>query len=111
MKSFARIGALLGLVLVGTSCVTYSGVSKSPQGELYISGATNYFVFSQPWIRRCEVDGMKLNCVELSESPQAAPGTTGATAAPAPSGEPSATAAPEAPPAPEAKPAPTKSKK
>jgi hypothetical protein len=92
--------------------VTYSGVSKSPQGELYISGATNYFVFSQPWIRRCDVDGMKLNCVELSESPQAAPGTMGGTAGAAPSGEPPAAAAPEAPaPAPESKPAAAKSKK
>ena len=114
MKSLAPLGTTLGLALVATSCVSYTGVSKSPDGELYISGGTNYFVFSSPWVRRCQVDGTKLNCVELSETPPRSTGSTGDTAAPAPSGESSASPAPEASaPAPEPKPdpAPAKSKK
>jgi hypothetical protein len=102
MKIFALCAAL-GLASLVTSCVSYSGVSKAQSGELYISGATSYFVFSQPWIRKCDVDGQKLNCVELSETPQPPPGqynNGGATATP-----PSATTdapAGAAPPAPEA---------
>jgi hypothetical protein len=103
MKIFALGAATLGLVSLTTSCVSYSGVSKAQSGELYISGATSYFVFSEPWIRKCDIDGQKLNCVELSESPKPPqqPYNTGGTAAP-----PAATTdAPPtaAPPAPEAK--------
>jgi len=105
MKNLAPTCATIALALLATHCASYSGVSKSPDGALWISGATNFFVFSQPWIRRCEVDGMKLNCVELSESPQAAPRSMGGSTTPAPTSEP-ATAAPA--PAPE--PAPTKKK-
>jgi hypothetical protein len=115
MKSLALLFAAAGLALVVTSCVTYTGVSKSSDGELYISGGTNYFVYSSPWVRRCKVDDTKLDCVELSESPKPAASSAGGTAAPASSGEPSASAAPPAPEAPapehEAKPEPSKSKK
>lgn len=103
MKIFASCAAMLALASLTTSCVSYSGVSKAQSGELYISGATSYFVFSQPWIRKCDIDGQKLNCVELSETPQPPQGqyNTGGTAAP-----PAATAEapPSAPaPAPDAK--------
>lgn len=112
MKSLAPMCAIVGLGLVATSCATYTGVSKSPDGELYISGATSYFVFSEPWVRRCTVDGMRLNCVELSEAPKAATGTTAGATAPATSSEPAAVPAAEAPaPAPEPQAAPAKSKK
>ena len=112
MKRLAPVRATMALALVATSCVSYTGVSKSPDGELYISGGTNYFVYSTPWVRRCTVDGTELKCVELSESPKPAAGSNGGTAAPAPSGEPSTATAPEPPaPAPEPKPAPDKSKK
>ena len=114
MKSPTPLCTTLGLALVSTACVSYTGVSKSPDGELYISGGTNYFVFSSPWVRRCQVDGTKLNCVELSETPPRTTGSTGDSAAPTPSGESSASATHEAPaPAPEPKPdpAPAKSKK
>ena len=85
----------MALALVATACVSYTGVSKSPDGELYISGGTNYFVYSTPWVRRCTVDATELKCVELSESPKPAAGSNGGTAAPAPSGEPSTATAPE----------------
>jgi len=111
MKSVALVCATMGLALFAASCVSYTGVSKSPDGELYISGGTNYFVYSSPWVRRCKVDGEKLDCVELSESPQPAASSTSGTATSAPSGEPSASAAPEAAPAPEPHAAPAKSKK
>jgi hypothetical protein len=102
----------MGLAFVATACVSYTGVSKSPNGELYISGATSYFVYSSPWVRRCEVDGTQLNCVELSESPKPAAGAAGATAGPASSAEPSASPAAEAPaPTLETKDAPAKPKK
>ncbi|HEV8246849.1 MAG TPA: hypothetical protein VGP93_13820 [Polyangiaceae bacterium] len=111
MKSVTLVCVIMGLALVAGSCVSYTGVSKSPDGELYISGGTNYFVYSSPWVRRCKVEGEKLECVELSEAPKPAASSTGAAAAPAPSSEPSASAAPEADPAPETKPAAAKSKK
>lgn len=99
------MGAVVGLALVATSCVTYTGVSKSSDGELYISGGTNYFVYSTPWVRRCKVEDTKLDCVELSESPKPAASSTGGSAPPAASGESSGS-----PPA-EASPAPAESKK
>jgi hypothetical protein len=110
MKSLLRTCATIGLTVVATSCVSYSGVSKSPNGDLYISGATNYFVFSTPWVRHCEVEGTKLNCVELTEPSKASTGSTGGTAAPTSSAESPASASPEAP-APEASPAADKPKK
>lgn len=100
MKTLPPMCIILGLALVATSCVSYTGVSKAPGGELYISGATSYVIFSSPWIRRCDVVDTKLNCVELTEPPQSK-GSTSGTSAPATS------AAPEAPapaPEPEAKP-------
>ena len=110
MKTLTPLCATIGLALFEMSCASYSGVSKSSDGALYISGATNYFVFSEPWVRRCEVDGMKLNCVELSESPRVPRGEAGGTAAPAASG--TTSAPPEAPvAAPEPAPTPAKSKK
>lgn len=109
MSNVARILGSIGLCLLGTtSCVTYTGVSKSPDGQLYISGATSYVVFSSPWIRRCDVDGFKLNCEELSESPpkkKGAPAAPGSAASSPPASAPQA--APPAPPAPEP-PAPAK---
>lgn len=102
----------MGLAFVATACVSYTGVSKSPNGELYISGATSYFVYSSPWVRRCEVDGTKLNCVELSESPKPAAGAADGTTAPASSASPAASATPDAPaPEPEPKADPAKPKK
>ena len=106
MRSIASVCGALCLPLVATSCVTYTGVSKSSDGELYISGGTSYFVYSTPWVRRCKVDGEKLDCVELSESPKPA-ATAGAPATS--SGEPASSAAPPPLPAPES--APEKSKK
>jgi hypothetical protein len=91
--------AILALALVATSCVTYTGVSKSSDGELYISGGTSYFVYSTPWVRRCKVADTKLDCVELSESPKPAASATGGTAAPASSGESTGSTPPEAAPA------------
>jgi hypothetical protein len=69
MRNVVRTLGVIGLCLVGTSCVSYTGVARSPEGQLYISGGTNYFVYTSPWVRRCDVDGDKLNCVELSEPP------------------------------------------
>ena len=103
MKCLQPTGAILGIGigigLLASSCVTYSGVSKSSDGELYISGGTSYFVYSTPWVRRCKVEDTKLDCVELSESPKPAASSAGGTAAPAPSGASSASATPEPAPA------------
>lgn len=107
MKSVAFVCATLGLALVVTSCVTYTGVSKSADGELYISGGTSYVVYSSPWIRRCKVDGEKLDCVELSEKPPAPAGSGSAAAAPAPA----ASSEPAASPPSQPEPTPDKSKK
>ncbi len=92
MKSLAPLCATMGLALFVTSCVSYSGVTRTPDGELYISGATNYFIISLPWVRRCQVDGTTLKCVELTESPPPAAGAAGGTASPASSAEPSSSA-------------------
>lgn len=97
IQSVARASALLSLALVASSCVTYSGVSKASDGDLYISGATNYFVFSSPWIRRCKVDDTTLNCVELSEPQRSGNDSKGGAAAPASSGEPAASPPADAP--------------
>jgi hypothetical protein len=102
--------AIASLATVASSCVTYSGVSKSPEGDLYISGATNYFIFSSPWIRRCKIDDTTLHCVELSEPPRSGNDSAGGTAAPASSGEPSPAPSASAK-EPDAKPAPDESKK
>jgi hypothetical protein len=106
MKRLPPLCATMGLAVVATSCVTYTGVSKSSDGELYISGGTSYFVYSTPWVRRCKVENTKLDCVELSESPKPAASSTGSAAAPAGSSEPATPA-----PAPEAAPEESKSKK
>jgi len=108
MRSLAPKSATLSLVLLATSCVTYTGVSKSSDGELYISGGTNYFVYSTPWVRRCKVLDTKLDCVELTESPKPA-GSAGGATAPAPSSDSRASATPAPATAPES--APEKSKK
>ena len=103
MTKLAWSLAPIGLSLLGSACASYTGVSKSPDGQIYISGATNYFVFSSPWIRRCTVQGQKLECEELSESPSKPRGGTaaaGTTSAPAPAAAAPPPAAPP-PPAPE----------
>ena len=66
---FGTIG-LAVLCWQGVACVTYSGVTKA-DGQLYLSGGTNYWVYTQPWVRRCDVDGNKLTCDELTESASA----------------------------------------
>ena len=91
MRNLTRSLGVIGLALLGTSCVTYSGVTKSQDGKLYISGGTDYFFYTEPWVRLCDVDGLRLNCVELSESPSAPRGAAVShTAAPAPPARPSA---------------------
>lgn len=98
MKSFVKGLAIIAGVLA-TSCVTYSGVSKANDGQIWISGGTNYFIISVPFIKRCDVDGTILKCEELSEQPPpsarrgAAPADS---AAPAPSAKPAPAAAPPA---------------
>lgn len=112
MNDLARMVAAIGSCFICTSCVTYSGVARAPDGQLYISGGTNYFVYTSAWVRRCDVDGQKLNCVELSESPATSSGAaasdSGATSAPS-SAETSTTETTAAevapPPPPTAKPA------
>ncbi len=59
-------GCLAVVALSCASCATYTGVSKA-DGQIYISGMTSYFVFSTPWVRRCDVDGTTLRCEELTE--------------------------------------------
>ena len=79
-----------------SACISYSGVTKSGE-QLYISGATNYFVFSQPWVRRCDVDGNQLHCEELSEqasAPRARREGAPKPAAPAPAPSPAPLPAP-----------------
>ncbi len=63
---FLGIG-LLALGSQSVACVSYSGVHKAQDGQLYISGGTSYFVYSQAWVRRCDVDGNQLHCEELTE--------------------------------------------
>jgi hypothetical protein len=86
MGNFALRLGLIGLCFTSTACVSYTGVTQAGDGQLYISGGTSYVFYTAPWVRRCEVDGMKLDCVELSESPNAARGTaaSGETSTPAP---------------------------
>jgi hypothetical protein len=106
MRTLARTLGVIGLCLVGTSCVTYTGVARSPEGQLYISGGTSYFVYSTPWVRRCDVDGDKLNCVELSEPPSSSKSASGqgtATSAASEDIEAGDTGHAEPPPAPPAK--------
>ena len=104
MRNVVKMLGLIGLALLGASCVSYSGVAKAADGTLYLSGATNYFVFSEPWIKHCTVDGLILNCEELSEPAK----TQGANAATATTAQPTASPAPsDAPPTPEPA-APTK---
>jgi len=114
MRNLARMFGSIALALLSTSCVAYSGVTRAPDGTLFISGATNYFVFSQPWIKHCTIDGLVLNCEELGESPPRANGANGANAASSTPTQPTATAEPaaSAPPVPEpaAPPKPTKHK-
>ncbi len=70
MRNVIRAIAVAALWGPLSGCVTYSGVTKA-DGQLYISGATNYFVFATPWVRRCDVDGHQLHCEELAESASA----------------------------------------
>ena len=56
--------ALLGASSI--SCVSYSSIQKADK-EIYLSGATNYWVFTQPVLKRCDVDGQVLHCEELKE--------------------------------------------
>jgi hypothetical protein len=67
MKTVLRVIAAFALCWQSVACVSYSGVTKA-DGQLYISGGTSYWVYTQPWVRRCDVDGNKLNCEELTES-------------------------------------------
>ena len=93
MRNLARILGPIGLALLSASCVSYSGVSKAPDGSLYISGATNYFVFSSPWIKHCTVDALVLNCEELAEPAKAnGANAAGTTTEPAAAATPSASA-------------------
>jgi hypothetical protein len=99
MRNPARRLGIVGLCFIATSCVTYSGVTRTPDGQLYISGGTSYWFYTSAWVRRCDVDELKLNCVELSESPAAnAAATNGGAATAAPPAE--AAPAPPAPPEP-----------
>jgi hypothetical protein len=67
MNIVLRSILLAALCFPSVACVSYSGVTKA-DGQLYISGGTSYWVYTQPWVRRCDVDGNKLNCEELTES-------------------------------------------
>ena len=76
------------------SCVSYSGVSKANDGQIWISGGTTYVFVTVPFIKRCNAEGTTLKCEELSESPPPSSrrGEAGATAS-----EPAAEPTKEAP--------------
>ena len=107
MRSLARRLGSIAATFLAVSCVSYTGVNRASDGTLYISGGTNYVVFTSPWVRRCTVDGQKLNCDELSESPSRAKrAAAGGAAAPPPAASPAPPApAPPAEPVPDVKPA------
>lgn len=66
------------------ACASYSSIQKSGN-EIYLSGATNYFVVSVPFLKRCDVDGQVLRCEELKEfEPPPAPRRSGDAGADAP---------------------------
>jgi hypothetical protein len=91
-----RIRHLVPALLLGaasTGCISYSSIQKTDK-EVYLSGATNYFVIQVPFLKRCDVDGQILRCEELKEfEPSARRGAGGAEAAPSASSAPAAPAA------------------
>jgi hypothetical protein len=63
----------LGRILLATvlsassaSCVSYSSIQKADK-DIYLSGATSYFVITVPFLKRCDADGQVLHCEELKE--------------------------------------------
>lgn len=68
MKATLLLRGLAGatLALLGTSCISYSGVSKA-DGQLYLTGGTTFVFFTVPFVKRCDIDGTVLRCQELSE--------------------------------------------
>ena len=56
----------IALCASSVSCVSYSSIQKTDK-EIYLSGGTNYFIMSVPFLKRCDVDGQVLHCEELKE--------------------------------------------
>ena len=67
MLSKRIAGLLIGILLAAASgaCVTYTGVTKDNKGQVYLTGNTAFFVFSQAWVKRCDEVGVELACEEL----------------------------------------------
>ena len=57
---------MAGLASLSVSCVSYSSIQKTDK-EVYLSGGTNYWFISVPFLKRCDVDGQVLHCEELKE--------------------------------------------
>jgi hypothetical protein len=95
MGNLRRSAIGIALCVSCASCVSYSSIQKTDK-EVYLSGATSYFVVSIPFLKRCDLDGQILRCEELKEFEPSARG-----AAPAPSAgastAPASTTAPAAP--------------
>jgi hypothetical protein len=95
MTNWSRLGVALGLSALSTACVHYSSIQRTDK-EVYLSGGTNYFVVSVPFLKRCDVEGQILRCEELKEfEPSARRGASESSAPPA--GSASAAPAPAAP--------------
>jgi len=57
---------LIVMASLSVSCVSYSSIQKTDK-EVYLSGGTNYWFISVPFLKRCDVDGQVLHCEELKE--------------------------------------------
>ena len=61
-----RTPIALLLAAASVSCVSYSSIQKADR-EIYLSGATSYWIINVPFLKRCEAEGQVLKCEELKE--------------------------------------------